>query len=445
VVREPGVPIVQEDGNWAQRLDYLKALAIYRRIVATSKGRSKWRDQAEAGVQRILSVDLSIAVGQAFLPGSEVLPASWRNVKKIELAHLVDSRARSRSTARSAGGLAAEWLGSIDLSRAEARELDARHAGRGRAPSWRSRARRAEARSGAYVLEARSGNSRARDLVLVSSTSLVLKCSEDRALLWATDARTSEPVGGADVAFWEHVHDGNSWTWRLSRLVTGEDGTALVKLDGRRNNEDIFAAATKGDRAAFVLGGYAWNRASEVPWKIYAFTDRSTYRPGGRVEWKVIARTRKDGAYATPADAKLEYDVVDPKGATVGRVLALNALAGLGRASTRTPPRSASTANFRAAELRRRDVFRVEEYKPFEFEVTSDGEGRRAGRSSRPRRPRPGTVEAATYYGAPVANADVEVLVKQRPLVRPWIPERHYPCCTRRNCPRGNRTARAGS
>ena len=36
-------------------------------------------------------------------------------------------------------------------------------------------------------------------------------------------------------------------------------------------------------------------------------------------------------------------------------------------------------------------------------------------------------VEAQTFYGAPVGNADVEVLVKQSPYWRTWIPEHDYP------------------
>lgn len=438
-----GVPAVQEDGTWAQKPDYLKALALYQRIVADfPKGRSKWRDQAEASAQRILHVDLSVGVAQAFLPGSEVAyQLSWRNVKRIDLAlYAVDL---SRAVAFEDGGRrkhgqtsSSEWLSTIDLARAEkiaSWTHDTKDADEHR-PGGAELRVESKLAPGAYVLEARSGGASARDLVLVSSTSLFLKCTDDKALLWLTDARTSEPVAGADVAIWERSHDGDHWTWKLSRLTTGEDGTVVAPLAAHRGQEEIFAAATKGDRSAFVSGGSAWDRGVREPWKIYAFTDRSTYRPGGRVEWKVVARMRKDGGYATPANAKLEYDLVDPKGATVGKgALALNAFgsawasfdtetsAALGeyRVSFREGGRSVGTAT----------LFRVEEYKLPEFEVTVATAKDPAGRTKLWRLGDrvEGKVEAATYSGAPVASADVEVLVKQRPLSHPWIPERDYP------------------
>ena len=441
-----GAPSVLEDGTWAQKPDYLKALALYKRIVAEfPKGRSKWRDQAEGAVQRILGVELSVGVGQAFLPDSEVAyQLSWRNVKSIELAlYPVDlARAVSFEPLENGGrrkrgdASSSEWIRTIDLSRAEkiaSWTHDTKDTGEHRPGGVELRVE-PKLKPGAYVLEARSGSASARDLVLVSSTSLVLKCADDRALLWLVDARTSEPVAGADVALWERSYDGNHWTWRLQRLVTGEDGTALAKLEPRRNQEEVFAAATKGDRAAFVLGGNSGYRSPDASWKIYAFTDRSTYRPGGRVEWKVIARTRKDGVYATPASAKLEYDVVDPKGATVGKgSLALNAF-GSAWASFDTDASAALgeyRVNFRegGSYVGSATLFRVEEYKLPEFEVTVATAKDPAGKTKlwRLGDKVEGAVEAATYFGAPVANADVEVLVKQRPLMRPWIPEHDYP------------------
>jgi uncharacterized protein YfaS (alpha-2-macroglobulin family) len=438
-----GAPAVQEDGTWAQKPDYLKALALYKRIVTEfGKDRSKWHDPAEQSVRRILGVELSVGVGQAFLPDSEVAyQLHWRNVKRIELALYAVDLARAISfedggRRKRGESSASEWLSTIDLSRAEKVSSwihDTNDEGEHR-PGVADLRVESKLAPGAYVLEARSSGASSRELVLVSSTSLVLKSTDDRALLWLADARTSEPVAGADVAVWEHVYDGNHWAWKLSRLSTGEDGTVLAKLAAHRSQEEIFAAATKGDRSAFVVGGSAWNRGMDETWKIYAFTDRSTYRPGGRVEWKVNARTRKDGVYATPSGAKLEYDIVDPKGATVGKgALALNAF-GSAWASFDTDASAALgeyRVNFREGNrgVGGATLFRVEEYKLPEFEVTVATAKDLAGKTKLWRLGDrvEGTVEAATYSGAPVANADVEVLVKQRPLLRPWIPEREYP------------------
>ncbi len=440
-----GAPFVQEDGNWSQKPDYVKALALYRRIIAEfPKGRSRWRDQAESAIARILGPELSLAVPQAFLPGSEVgYQLSWRNLARVDLAVYAVDLTRAVAFGRGHRGQddesVAQWLATIDLTRQEKLagwSYDTKDTGEHRQGGVELRLETKLA-PGAYVLEARSGKTTAREVVLVSSTSLVLKSNGDQALAWIVDASTSEPVGGADVAVWERSYDGGHWNWRVQHFTSGEDGTVLAKLAPRGNSEELFVAATKGDRAAFALGSTSWYGRPEEAWKIYAFTDRSTYRPGGRVEWKIVARTKKDGVYATPADAKLEYEILDPKGTSVGKgALTLNAF-GSAWASFETKP-ELTLGEYRVSFVEvkpngRRGIggatlFRLEEYKLPEFEVRIAG----AEAGGRKKLWRLGdrveaTVQADTYYGAPVANADVEVLVKQRPLWRPWMPEHDYP------------------
>ena len=401
-----GAPFVQEDGSWSQKPDYTKALALYRRIVAEfPKGRSRWRDQAESAVARILGPELGLAVPQAFLPGSEVgYQLSWRNLARVDLALYSVDVARAVAFGKGRGEeSASQWLATIDLTRQEklvAWAYDTKDTGEHR-PGGAELRLETKLAPGAYVLEARSGRASARDVVLVSSTSLFLKASGEEALVWLTDARTSEPVAVADVALWERSYDGNRWVWRVQHLATGEDGTVLAKLAPRRNNEELFVAATKGDRSAFTVGGTSWYGRNEEAWKIYAFTDRSTYRPGGRVEWKIVARTRANGSYATPAGAKLEYEILDPKGTSVGKgELLLNAF-GSAWASFDTNP-SLTLGEYRVSFVEskpnsRRGIggatlFRLEEYKLPEFEVriagAESGDRRSCGASATASRPR---------------------------------------------------------
>jgi len=448
-----GVPHLSEDGNWVQQPDYRKALAMYRRIVEEfPKGRSRWRDQAESSIRRIVGPELGLAVNQAFLPGSEVgYQLSWRNLSKIELA-LYPVDLASAVTFRDGGDeSASHWLSTIDLTRGERRAAwthDTKDPG-GHRPGGAFLQVSEKLSPGAYVLEARSGKSSARDLVLVSETALFLKAAGDQALVWVNDARTSEPVAGADVALWERTYDGDRWRWRMHRLTTGEDGTALAKLAPRQNHSELFAAATRGERSAFALGGTNGLPSPEATWKIYAFTDRSTYRPGARVEWKVVARTKEAGAYATPADRRLEYEIADPGGTVVQKgELRLNAFgsAWAGFDANAALALGAYRVNFYEPQASGRRgiggaaLFRLEEYKLPEFEVsvrTAEAEGRkklwRLGDRVE------AVVQADTYYGAPVANADVEVLVKQRPYWRTWTTEREYPWLFEAESHRGGR------
>jgi uncharacterized protein YfaS (alpha-2-macroglobulin family) len=436
-----GAPSVQEDGTWTQKPDYPKALALYRRIVAEfPKGRSRWHDAAASSVARILEPGATVAVGQAFLPGSEVgYQLSWRNVAKVELALYPVDLARAVAFAGRKEDSTSQWLATIDLSKPEkvlGWTFDTKDDGQHRPGSAELRVER-KLDPGAYVLEARAGSVRSRDIVLVSSTSLFLKCSGDQVLAWVVDATTSEPVAGADVAIWERFHDGSRWIWRIERLTTGEDGTALARRAGRENGAEIFVAATKGGRSAFALGGTYGYRRNEADWRLYAFTDRSTYRPGGTVQWKLVARTRREGSYSTPAGARLEYEIADPKGAVVGKgSLALSAF-GSASATFETNGSLAlgeyRVSFFEPASPGRRGIggatlFRLEEYKLPEFEVKVDTSS--AGGAKKLWRLGDrveALVLASMYSGAPVANADVEVLVRQRPTWRPWIPEHDYP------------------
>jgi hypothetical protein len=47
---------------------------------------------------------------------------------------------------------------------------------------------------GAYILVARSGATEALDLILVSESALLSKITKDKALLWAVNAKTGQPL-----------------------------------------------------------------------------------------------------------------------------------------------------------------------------------------------------------------------------------------------------------
>ena len=111
-------------GSWVQSPDYVKALDVYNRLLREfKKGDTRWRDQAEEAVKRILRAEVSLAVSQAFLPGSEVsCQISWRNVARVNLALYPvdlsrDVRFDGREPQRDVQG--PEWLTRLDLSKLE--------------------------------------------------------------------------------------------------------------------------------------------------------------------------------------------------------------------------------------------------------------------------------------------------------------------------------------
>ena len=83
---------------------------------------------------------------------------------------------------------------------------------------------------GAYLLEAKSGSLSARDLVLVTDASLVVKSSAKQALVYFSNALTGAPIANANVTLWESYYDNNKWHWRKLRQTTNSDGLAPFPL-----------------------------------------------------------------------------------------------------------------------------------------------------------------------------------------------------------------------
>jgi uncharacterized protein YfaS (alpha-2-macroglobulin family) len=439
-----GAPVQGEDGSWSTKPNANRALVLYRRLTTEfKKGDTPYYDQAREAIARILRTEVGVYVPNTFLPGSEIAyNLTWRNVSRIDVAlyavdltHAVDFLdTRHRNSQRSSG----EWLASIDLGLLEKRlsfTFETKDSGEHISGSA-ARHLDPKLSPGAYVLEARGGEASAREIVLVTSSALVVKASGEKAVVWFHDALTSEPVGGADVRVWERWYDKGNWHWRSRDLKTGDDGALACDLSRHESNEELFVAATKGDRTAFAVGGGASSRENQMPWKIYAFTDRSTYRPLDTVQWKVIARTAANGQYSTPSGQKLEFEITDSRGTSLQKgTFDLNAFgAAWSSLATRADlPLGEYNVSFFAQRGNNRQhvgsatLFRLEEYKLPEFEVKvdlpeTDGKKKlyRSGDKVEV------AVDAQYYFGGGVANATVEVLVYQKPYWKRWTPVREF-------------------
>ncbi len=435
-----GIPEVDEEGQWRVEPDLVRALGLYRELVAQyEKGESRYVDDAQRRIAQILAEELQLEVSCAFLPDSEVgFRLGWRNLQHVDLALYPADLAldvRFEKPELSSGN----FLQAFDSA--------------GRTPVWTlahethdpglHRNGTAELRveprpkAGAYVLEARSGKQSARELVLIGTSTIVAKAAHDKLLVWATDALTSEPIGGARLRLWVHSYGDGRWRWTRSDGQSGADGTALFALPAKASNVDWFVAAVQGERQAFATGdGGGW-RGPEQGWKIFAYTDRPAYRPGQSVSWKVVARTKADGRYTTPANRRLGFRITNPRGEELRTgELGLNAFgSGWGELETQeTLPLGEYTIHFfddppaLHHPLGSARLFRLEEYKLPEFEVgvslpEQDGKPRIFRLGDRVE----ATVDAHYYFGGAVAQASVEVIVHQKPFFRRWAVEREYP------------------
>jgi hypothetical protein len=432
-------------GAWQARPDYPRALELHRRLLSEfRKGETRYFDAAAQRAAGITAPTLAVLVERFFLPGSEVqYTLSWRNLARVECTlHPVDL---TRDLDFSRHDLS-DWLAALQLERSQpsARWVHETH-DTGRHESGQARLvleRKPEA--GAYVLRAQGPGVDARALVLVSDAALSIKCSGTKLLAWASEVKSGAPIAQAEVRVWERWHDGRDWRRQEHTGRSGDDGVALFELEAAASSSQFFVTVKSGARQAFAQGYVPGKARPSHEWKIYACTDRSAYRPADPVSWKFWARTRFASAYRTPSGERVAWEILDPLGSVAQQgVATLNAFgAAWGTLET--------TAAMALGEYRVRfflpgpgenerhhigdaTLFRLEEYKLPEYEVTVKTPEDPPG-SGRPKLYLLGDrveaeVEARYYYGAPVADATVEIFVHQRPRYRP-IPlhgEREFP------------------
>ncbi len=428
-----------EQGSQVWVPDYAAAATFYRRLLDELRaGETRYRREATERLRGITAASLSVSVERFFLPGSEVPYAlAWRNVASVELSLVPFDLTRDVPHDGEDRG---DWLARVPLAGREAVARwthDTQDTGEHR-PGTAQLYLEPKPAPGAYVLVARAGGEESRALVLVSDLALTVKATGRRLLAWATDLQGGAPRAGARLHLWQRFHDGRDWRWRALDATSGEDGTWLFELQSEASNVQYFLAARAGDAQAFVQGG-AWSQGSGAEgWRTYVTTDRPAYRPGDLVQWKVVAREQAVAGYRTPVGETLAWELLDPQGASVAKGEgALSAFGTLwGSLQTRADMALGEyQVRFERVRQGGRDwigqasVFRLEEYKLPEFEVAVSTPEREEGG---PRVYVLGDevtldVTGSYYFGGPVAGAEVEVFVYQRPFYR-YVPlRRDYP------------------
>jgi uncharacterized protein YfaS (alpha-2-macroglobulin family) len=414
--------------------DLVRALELYRRITAEfEKGEVRCHDQAVAAIKRITEPALTLSVERFFLPGTVVsYQLGWRNAGRIELGlHPVDLT-RNVSFARPRDD---DWLERLPLAGGQTWTFEGGDDGL-HEDSQRQLELAGKPAPGAYVLVARAGKVERRVLVVVTDAALSVKATGTQLLVWATEVLGGRPIAGAELRAYVRWHDGKDWRRRELAGRTAADGTATFQIDPSATRGSTVLVTMKSE-ARQTLAGVSGPGAptARTEWTVYAQTDRAAYRPGDAVQWSAWARTRADGSYRTPAGAPLVWEIVDPMGSVVAKgEEALNAFGALwGRLETTAAMalgeyqvRFFDGARSSNSHIGRATLFRLEEYKLPEFEVTVDT----PDDPEHPDTPLQyvvgdrveAEVKAEYYSGGAVAEATVEVFVFQRP--RWWMPRR---------------------
>ena len=435
-MQSQGRTVVLPDGNWRPEPDYVKALDLFRRLVSEfQKGETRYWDQAQNYIKNITAPQVGVSVGNVFLPDSEIqYHLNWRNVKQIELAvYPVELNREVNLNERGT-----DWLHSIDVSKLEKTKSwshDTKDAGDYKPGNTMARLD-GKLQPGAYLIEAKAGGKEARDLILVTDASLVLKTSGKQALVYFCNALNGSPLASGKVKLWERWRENNTWHVREQSKDTGSDGIAVFDLATRQhNNVEIFVSAIRDDRQAFSPGNSYWRTRDFERWKIYAFTDRPAYRPKETVNWKFIGRRYNGSVYSTPGNEVVEFEITDPRGAKVKADKAtLNAFGSAWGTLelTEQMPLGEYRVQFwdagRKTAIGNATLFRLEEYKLPEFKVsvqTPEEDGKK--KAFRIGEKVEVEIQADYYFGGAVANASVEVLVHQNPFYQYWHRPREFP------------------
>jgi hypothetical protein len=434
-----GQAIQLDNGEWRQEPGYVKALELFRRLIREyEKGETSYYDTAKQRIEEITRPIVSVGVSNIFLPDSEIqFYLNWRNVKRVDFTLYPIDLTRDVQFSNKATDGNANWIQHIELAGREKLRTWSKETGdKGEYKPGQDTLRLdGKLPMGAYLLEAKGEGQSARDLILVTDASLVLKTSGKQVLVYFCDVLNGSPISNAQVKLWIGYSGSDKWIWVESTKETNQEGLSVFDLRDHQHSLQIFVSAIAHGRQAFSIGYNNLYSQSLDPWRIYAFTDRPAYRPGEIVQWKLIGRKYNGSVYTTPSGQTLTFEINDPQGSKIKEgKLKLNTFGSAWDSleSKESMPLGEYRVTFwdkdRNQRIGQATLFRLEEYKLPEFKVgvqTAEEDGKkkifRLGEKVEV------TIQADYYFGGPVANATAEVLVYQNPFFPWWQPQREFP------------------
>jgi len=226
---------------------------------------------------------------------------------------------------------------------------------------------------------------------------------------------SGETVANADVTLWRF--DWREGHRREETRKTGADGA--VSFAARERGGTFHLLAKKGPHVTFdgqQVGFYRQGPAERRTASL-VYTDRSIYRPGQTLYWKVLAYdgSAEDARFRAAAQTPVTVWLVDPNGERVETRTATTNAFGTAAGELVVPSGRLLGAWRLESSLPGSAAVRVEEYKRPTFEVTF----RDPKEPMRLNRKAVLTGEAKYYFGLPVASGSVKWRVTRETL-RPW-------------------------
>ncbi len=257
--------------------------------------------------------------------------------------------------------------------------------------------------AGLYVGEVTTEGIQQRFWFVVTEIALIAKRWPGGVFASVSDFRTGGPRAGVPLVFYSNGR-------RVNEQRT--DANGMFRSDTLRLPNETTIVARDGDSLAFTEVSF-WSE-SEQPGNALAahfYTDRPIFRPGDTVHYKAIFRTRTpDDAYQVPDAKAVSVEIRDPRDTLMqNTTLQTNAFGSI--EGSLTLPGAAMPGEYgvtlRLGAGKAYDSFAVAAYRKPEFTAVVQAGQPRYVAGDVIRAP----LTATYYFGAPVANAEVEYTV----------------------------------
>ena len=409
-----GAPHYSPEGVLEFRPDHKKALELYRRLRSEFKeGQTQYYQQAKARIDEITNPNIHINVPNFFKPGA--IPEFFltcRNVEKIDFTLYQLDPQKDVSFGKNENE---NWINQIRTDSLKAvKSWSHKPATQEYRPVSERKDLNEPLTPGLYLLVGSSGTFSGRDIIMVSDLSVVVKTVGNKGLVFVCEAVSGAPVKNAQIQI--------STQWR-----TSENKVQVETITGRSNDSGLFPyssnkktyeqqliVASIGDRVSLSLSNMQFYNVTQNDWKVFAYTDRPSYRPTEKISWKFFVRNGVEGSYKTPANQKIKYQIRDPQGNYIKEeTTTLNAFGSAWGTveTTATSPLGEYLINFQILDqpdgyANSTTLFRLEEYKLPEYKITvSTPEENGKKKTYRVGETVEAKINAEYYFGGAVPNA----------------------------------------
>ncbi len=445
LLTSPGIPSRDGDGNWIYQSDFTAAIDALEQIIQGDRNnQSGLVENARRRIEDIRKAEMRIIVPGFFRPGQQIEVGTWfRNLENISLTiRAVSENSRLRPgddlIRRSNAGDIFTSLTSVPVHQ----QMIRNEGYQDHRPVSRTVTLDSGLDAGLYVVEVRSGQETSRELLVVTGAMAVNQNHGQGVSLFFADAESGAPLANTTVRILRGLRGrNNSWSYREYQFRAGQDG--IIKLTP--SNVDRLAESQLLVLARTPAGPVIYTDSGSIPYsqlggeglKFYSYADRPAYRPGDEIHWKVIVRRPDGGGYRVFSGTPVEYRIVSPRGESVEEgTLMLNDFGTAVSSLTlgEDQPLGAYRVQFKTSGDRywvaNDELFRMEEYKLPDFFVEVDvpvDEESGEAKVFKPGDRVEAEVRAEYYFGAPVQNAEVDVVVRRASWDYRWPEPVDYP------------------